>query len=1436
MKFIFKGHSTNFIDLDENGVALVLNHGYINLDNPSSMDRLAVLRLENDHVMLDYYGEASNASNRERLDSFVLENDSTVRIANARVHVILNYSNQNILKGGAFEVEEKTTNQPIETNASDENIDETTQFPEDDDETLLATDDEKTVLMDDEKTAFVNDEKTVLIDYEKTAFVDEEKTVLIDDEKTAFADDETQMVVENDSPDDETQLVDDNETLLLEENVPAGDVTQLAEDVETQMTEDDETQMAEDDETQLADDDQTSLIESTHFADDNQPVSQSQEEKKTKKALQENVHLLKIGDSLKEVSPGEFDYHVIGYVGKGGYGQVYKIEDSGHYKFAMKLLNPEASNYNRHILTSFKQEVLIGRGLFNSGLVKAIEHFYDSTRKLHCCVMEYIEGISLSEVLRYYEARQGKMPVMRAVFVVLRVAEVLDYLSKNHVVHRDIKPQNIMISKDGEVKVLDLGIARKDDNSPLGMGEVPGTLPYIPLGQLRHKDPIDVRVDIYSLGVVFYGLLTGQHPYAIPSVKLPFAQRREELIQELSLNRVPNPRDFNPQVPGPIAMIVMKMMAQDVERRYQTANDLIEDLRLLIGKLQLSKIDEELKLLCKQVMNPAPIKKSIDGIKTKKTNPPKPQTEEVKPNQKEKTQKKDQNVVNPPPPPPPPPSPPNHIGVKIAVACLVVLLLIGIGYLSIKSYLKNQSSFVENEQIYHELLEAKPDIQSELNDSHTQISNLEKQVVDSPKDAIRSWKDIAKKKRTIDDFVTKTQSLKLHASGVSSILQNEEWVVGAYQLWNDECQSQYEDLMKRHNAIYEKLNNHFSTVKRKIDQTSVSISNVISELPYNHLNNPGVKNTLREYTGNVGFVKAWYDQLPQSQQRMFASWLETLNNRTKGSGRWLAWYNSLIGMKNNKISQNGNPKDVIHQMLDLQHEIDSFSYKESFQKVYANVRENLPLDIVKSIIKSKTKDISSNKGALSQFARKLDFKDEQLSEQANQMKVKMDYSRELFDIVKGNKQLSRNDDYSACETNLREMNTLFSHLEDLLQFQVKYFEYRNDVYNWVDSRYLSSDKNQLYQLKLKYDRLKKDYSIVAKTLKMINAWEFNEVKPRLMKMWDELANEADSKVPDEWVSEAAEKSSAESDNTAWTDEKAYLVVNLKDGSYRYEKEEPESWNKVWKREELWLRRIPKGNFLMGAMDYEPGVENDEIPQHEVLITQDFYIGVFECTQKQWKMVMGDNDNPSIVKEDDHPVEHVSINDIRGEMGNRNASENSFIGKLRNLTKTKLYFDLPSEAQWEYACRAGTITSLNSGKNLVATDRYDAELDKLGKYKYQKNGEKSPQHKTVGTYAPNAWGLYDMHGNVQEWCLDYFSKYELNSIPIPDPLITTNNKFGVIRGGGWKSRPEQCRSASRLKTNGTPTIRLNWDDKLYEDTGFRIVCRPPVITEKEQENE
>ncbi|MCL1921077.1 MAG: InlB B-repeat-containing protein [Kiritimatiellaeota bacterium] len=228
------------------------------------------------------------------------------------------------------------------------------------------------------------------------------------------------------------------------------------------------------------------------------------------------------------------------------------------------------------------------------------------------------------------------------------------------------------------------------------------------------------------------------------------------------------------------------------------------------------------------------------------------------------------------------------------------------------------------------------------------------------------------------------------------------------------------------------------------------------------------------------------------------------------------------------------------------------------------------------------------------------------------------------------------------------------------------------------------------------------------------------------------------------------------------------------------------WTDEYKTTKLVLRKIPKGTFTMGSPTSELGRSDnwnvgydDEWgweEQHHVTLTQDFYIGIFEMTQKQYELVMGTN--PSVVSSvvanegDTQPVENVSYNDIRGvSQGaqwptNNQVDASSFMGKLR--AKTGLTFDLPTEAQWEYACRAGTTTALNSGKNLTDEDLCP-NLDELGRYYFNWSDGKGSflfygfemplyGHTKVGMYKPNAWGLYDMHGNVSEWCLDWLAHY------------------------------------------------------------------------------
>lgn len=265
------------------------------------------------------------------------------------------------------------------------------------------------------------------------------------------------------------------------------------------------------------------------------------------------------------------------------------------------------------------------------------------------------------------------------------------------------------------------------------------------------------------------------------------------------------------------------------------------------------------------------------------------------------------------------------------------------------------------------------------------------------------------------------------------------------------------------------------------------------------------------------------------------------------------------------------------------------------------------------------------------------------------------------------------------------------------------------------------------------------------------------------------------------------------------------------------------WTDEYKTTKLVLRYIAPGAFTMGSPWDEVGRYYSDETQHEVTLTTGFWIGVFEVTQKQYQLVMGST--PSFYEGDMRPVESVSYNTIRGSSSGARwpvssaVDETSFMGRIRAKTGVD-GFDLPTEAQWEYACRAGTTTALNSGKDLTSTTR-DANMNEVGRYGYNNGhqggsedgkGGYSSNHTTVGSYQPNAWGLYDMHGNVSEWCLDWHGSY--GSGAARDPKGATSGSYRVRRGGGWSIDAQDCRSANR--GYGTPSDSYNFG-------GFRLCC-------------
>ncbi len=287
----------------------------------------------------------------------------------------------------------------------------------------------------------------------------------------------------------------------------------------------------------------------------------------------------------------------------------------------------------------------------------------------------------------------------------------------------------------------------------------------------------------------------------------------------------------------------------------------------------------------------------------------------------------------------------------------------------------------------------------------------------------------------------------------------------------------------------------------------------------------------------------------------------------------------------------------------------------------------------------------------------------------------------------------------------------------------------------------------------------------------------------------------------------------------WQTNKTYLKINLEDWSYDFRDGGPNLSGDACRTTELWLRRIPRGTFTMGSPSDELGRDGDET-QHQVTLTQDYYIGVFEMTQKQYELVMGSN--PSSNQGDTRPVETVSYNDLRGTSAEGGAGwpakghavdATSFFGVLR--AKTGLCFDLPTEAQWEYACRAGTTTALNSGKNLTDAEECP-NMAEVGRYNYNRNDGRGgySEHTKVGSYLPNAWGLYDMHGNVSEWCLDWRGDYPASAVTDPAGADSGSNR--VMRGGSWSIRTLGCRSAYRYIL--VPSGRYGYH-------GFRLVCLP-----------
>jgi formylglycine-generating enzyme required for sulfatase activity len=252
---------------------------------------------------------------------------------------------------------------------------------------------------------------------------------------------------------------------------------------------------------------------------------------------------------------------------------------------------------------------------------------------------------------------------------------------------------------------------------------------------------------------------------------------------------------------------------------------------------------------------------------------------------------------------------------------------------------------------------------------------------------------------------------------------------------------------------------------------------------------------------------------------------------------------------------------------------------------------------------------------------------------------------------------------------------------------------------------------------------------------------------------------------------------------------------------------------------LEMIKCPAGSFMMGSPESESGREECE-KQLKVIISKSFYIGKYPVTQKQYQAIIGINPSffmsdysnrtigcndkrINLITNENNPVDSVNWNNAKEFCEILNA-------RFNNIIPHGYMFDLPTEAQWEYACRADTTTALDSGKNIIYVADKCQNLDEVAWY-YENSGGQTHE---VGQKSPNNWGIYDMLGNIREWCRDWSGNYTEDTII--DPKGANHGSDRVIRGGSWDDFGNICRSAYRGSWPG------NWKDKRF---GFRLALVP-----------
>ncbi|HDQ72302.1 MAG TPA: FHA domain-containing protein [Chloroflexi bacterium] len=284
---------------------------------------------------------------------------------------------------------------------------------------------------------------------------------------------------------------------------------------------------------------------------------------------------------MKEELIGETfgQYEITGVIGEGGMGVVYRARDTKLQRdVALKVLPLDTAHLadaaqNEELLKRFTREANAAAGLDHPSIIDIYN--LDTKDDVYYIAMRYVEGRTLSQLMR----EEGPLPLERAAHIVDQLASALDYAHRRQVIHRDVKPANIMVGPDDRVTLMDFGIAKAPSKEKLTrVGQVMGTIEYMSPEQFQGK-PVDARADVYALGIVLYQMLTGEIPFS-----------SQALLSDPSIfGSPPPPRQHNPRISEAVEQVILRGLSESPGARYQTAVELAAGLRAALGEPEAAR-------------------------------------------------------------------------------------------------------------------------------------------------------------------------------------------------------------------------------------------------------------------------------------------------------------------------------------------------------------------------------------------------------------------------------------------------------------------------------------------------------------------------------------------------------------------------------------------------------------------------------------------------------------------------------------------------------------------------------------------------------------------------------------------------------------------------------------------------------------------------------